>query len=145
MKLSYLFECHLNDGTLIQQTPEDVSVLDPTRSAYYDVVQRKADVEVFGIFNDDHTYAVDLRDGHFEIDGVPFNVLSGDPVLAVDQKLELVYFRRHIQTMVLGAVEMIEEAPTEFFIGWKTTIKTPNKEGEDGEEEEVITRTISIK
>ena len=145
MQLAYLFEAHLKDGTLIQQTPEDVSKLDPTRSAYYDVVQRKADVEVFGIFNDDHTYAVDLRDGHFEIDGLPFNVLSGDPQLPEGQKLELVYFRRHIQTMVLGAVEIAEEEPTEFFIGWKTTIKAQPVEGEDGAEDEVITRTISIK
>ncbi len=117
MKLSYLFECHLNDGTLIQQTEEDVSTIDPTRSAYYDVVQRKADVEAFGIFNDQHTYAVDLRDGHFEIDGVPFFIMSGDPGLAEDQKLELVYFRRHIQTMVLGAVAIEEESPVEYFIG----------------------------
>ena len=145
MKLSYLFECHLNDGTLIQQTEEDVSKTDPTRSAYYDVVQRKADVVAFGIYNDDHTYAVDLHDGHFEIDGVAFNVMAGDPGLADDQTLELVYFRRHIQTMVLGAVAIEEESPVEYFIGWKTTIKAQPVEGEDSAEDEVITRTISIK
>jgi hypothetical protein len=139
MKISYLFECHLNDGTLIQQTEEDVSKIDPARSAYYDVVQRKADVEVFGIFNDDHTYAVDLRDGHFEIDGLPFNVLSGDPELPTDQKRELVYFRRHVQIMVVGGDGTEEDHSVEYFIGWKTTVK--NAAGEDEE----IKRTISIK
>jgi hypothetical protein len=140
INLPYLFECHLNDGTLIQQTPEDVSTIDPSRSTYYDVMQRKADVQIFGIFNDEHTYVVDLRDGHFEIDGAPFNVLSGDPEFAEDQKFELVYFRRRRQTMVLGAVCIAgEEEPIEFFLGWKTTVK--DEEGNDKE----VTRTISVR
>lgn len=44
MNLAYLFECHLKDGTMIQQTPEDVSVIDPAKSAFYDVLQRINDV-----------------------------------------------------------------------------------------------------
>src|SRR5471030_1660418 len=135
MNLSYLFEAHLNDGTLIQQTEEDISQIDPLRSAYYDVIQRKDDIVAFGIYNNDHTYAVDLRDGHFEINGAPFYVMSGDPKLTENQKYELVYFRRHVQTMVVGAVEFEEESPVEYFIGWKTIIKN----AETGEDE-CITR-----
>ena len=139
MKLAYLFECHFNDGTIIQQTEEDVSKIDPNRSSFYDVIQRKDDVEVFGIFNDQHTYAVDLRDGHFEIDGAPFSIqkdVSVEPteenptpvlepfVKIPDQKLELVYFRRHVHVTVMGQENVPEDIShsIEFFMGWKTTV-----------------------
>jgi hypothetical protein len=140
MELSYLFEAHFNDGTMIQQTPEDVSKIDSAKSAYFDVMQRLSDVVVFGIFNDDHSYVVDLRDGHFEIDGVPFKVTSAagpeeEMEIPADQKFELVYFRRHIHITAVGAELPVELSHTvDYHLGWTTVI--------DGKE---LRRTISAR
>jgi hypothetical protein len=124
MELSYLFEAHFNDGSMIQQTPQDVSVVDPEKSAYYDVMQRLGDVKVFGIYNDKNTYVVDLRDGHFEINGVPFSVSSEEDLdLMPDQKFELVYFRRHKHVTAVGGELPVELSHTvDYFLGWTTTV-----------------------
>jgi hypothetical protein len=141
MQLQYLFEAHLKDGTVISQTPQDVSLVDPEKSAYYDVMQRLSEVEVFGIYNDKATYVVDLRDGHFEINGIPFNTLSkedsteDDIELGPDQKFELVYFRRHVHVTMVGAELPVELSHTvDYHLGWSTKI--------DGKE---IRRTISAR
>ena len=121
-ELAYLFECHFTDGTVYQQTPEDVSVTG-VGSAFTDVMQRIDEVEVFGIVNDEHTYAVDLVDGHFEIDGVPFNVHAEQ--LPPDCKYRLIYFRRHRHTITMGYSDM-EEHTVEYHIGWQTTVDGKN-------------------
>jgi len=101
--LDYLFEAHFSDGTMIQQTPEDVSVVDPTRSRFYDVAQRLDDVVAFGFFNDQHTYAVDLRDGHFEVDGAPFFSYPKDFAPSEETKFRLIYFRHHTHQITQGS------------------------------------------
>jgi hypothetical protein len=124
MALAYLFECHFKDGTVLQQTQEDISTIDPTRSAFYDVLQRKNDIEVFGIFNDHHTYAVDLRDGHFEIDGAAFNISPNDSFSYKEHHdYRVIYFRRHQHTVVTGADSSDDLFHTiTFHIGWQTTL-----------------------
>lgn len=105
--LTHLFEAHMRDGSVIAQTPEDRSALDPAlRSAFFDVAQRIDDVEVFVLRGPDHFYLVDLRDGHFEVDGVPF---WAQPVtsncIPRGGKIRLVYFRDHQQdVLVTGTV-----------------------------------------
>jgi hypothetical protein len=133
MKLSYLFECHFKDGTMIQQTEQDVSTIDPARSAFYDVMQRLDDVVVFGVYNEQSTYAVDLRDGHFEINGFSFNVNKEE--LPEDAKRELVYFRRHVHVTVVGQEAPPEDVShsVEYFLGWRAMV--------DGKE---IQQTISV-
>jgi hypothetical protein len=139
--MKYLFECHFNDGTVLQQTEEDVSTVDQTRSAFYDVMQRNDDIVVFGMFNYQNTYAVDLRDGSFLINNAKFtipllvetevtNAEDGtvteqkEPfVAAPDQKFQLIYFRRHRHLTVVGAIlpeELTHEV--EFHIGWSTQV-----------------------
>jgi len=105
INLRYLFEAHLKDGTVIRQTPEDVSTAEPlTRSAFYDVAQRIDEVRVFGLYNDKHTYIVSLEDGHFEIDGVPFSAQPvTSPCIAEGGKFKLLYFRDHQQEIHVSA------------------------------------------
>lgn len=124
MELTYLFECHFTDGTFIQQTPEDVSKTDPSKSAFYDVLQRNDEVMIFAIVNDDHTYVVDLRDGHFEIDGIPFTVHDKDE-LPHDCKFRVVYFRRNVHTITQGYVNMTDSS-VKYHIGWQTTVEGKN-------------------
>jgi hypothetical protein len=126
-KFKYLFEAHLSDGTLIQQTPEDISTTDPTRSSFYDVQQRIDDVEFFGIYNEHNTYTVDLSDGHFEVNGEPFN--AGDPQvqLPTDAKFRLIYFRRNKLNFAANC-EGMEQTSHEvsYFIGWQVTVDGKN-------------------
>lgn len=122
-ELKYLFECHFVDGTVYQQNPEDTSTSIPGKSAFTDVLQRIDDVVVFGIFNNETTYAVDLRDGHFEINQVPFEIaLPDDLVLSEDVKFDLVYFRRVKHNQVLGQLMTEESTTIDYHFGWKTTV-----------------------
>lgn len=130
ISLRYLFEAHLKDGTVIRQTQDDQSTAEPlTRSAYFDVAQRLDEVELFGLYNEQHTYTVSMRDGHFEVDGVPFSaqpVASG--VINEGGRFELVYFRDHQQEFVVtasvGADGQITESRTlgphyhQYRMGW---------------------------
>jgi hypothetical protein len=118
MTLSYLFTCQFKDGTTIKQTSEDISKTDPTRSAFYDVVQRLPDVSKFSLANGQHTCAVDLTDGHFEIDGFPFR--THEDLLG---EYRLIYFRRHQHKRALGGPDAHS---VQFFIGWQTTVDGKN-------------------
>jgi hypothetical protein len=129
MALAYLFECHFEDGTILFQTPTDVSSIDSSKSAFYDVSLRLAEVEVFGLVNNEHTYAVFLKDGHFEIDGVPFELTSGDDCIPVGTAFRLVYFRRHRHQF--GGVE---DHLVTYHFGWQATINGKN-----------LQRTISLR
>lgn len=132
-ELAFLFECHFTDGTMIQQTPDDISSADPSRSQFYDVLQRLNEVQSFGIYSDLHTYAVDLRDGHFEIDGTPFT-LPCDELPEGHADFRLIYFRRHTHTQTLGQETTEEDHQIAFHIGWQTTYNGRNYQ-----------RTISVK
>lgn len=110
----------MSDGTVIRQTPEDRSMAEPlTRSAYYDVAQRIDDVDVFGLYNDSKTIAVDLKDGHFEINGIPFSAQpTAAPTMIEGGKFKLLYFRDH-QHEVQGGVEVSHEH--QYRLGWEYT------------------------
>ena len=124
--LTYFFTCCFNDGSTIQQTPEDTSKIDSTRSAFYDVLQCIDEVETFTLTKQDgrrHTYMVDLRDGHFEIDGVPFFTSAEELPKA---KFRLIYFHRHQHRVVQGQISTGDEALIQYFIGWQTLIDGKN-------------------
>jgi hypothetical protein len=119
--LSHLFICFFNDGSFIQQTEEDISTIDPVRSAFYDVAQRPNDVVLFCVVGNGHNYTVDLRDGHFEIDGVRFDARPDMP--DDDCEYRLIYFRRHKQIVIQGKDG---EHSIKYHIGWQTTINGKN-------------------
>jgi hypothetical protein len=119
--LAYLFTCCLKDGTCIQQTQADVSASDSTRSAFYDVLQRIDEVETFRLTDGSHTYLVDLRDGHFEVDGVRFNAQSDE--LPGTAEYRLIYFHRHCHQVVGG---QMQGDLIEYYIGWQATIDGKN-------------------
>ena len=88
MALTYLFKATYLDGTVYQQTQEDTSCQDPKRSCFFDLKQEQ--LKTFQLEGNGHTYLVDLTDGHFELDGVPFR-FHEYPLTDI----KLVYFRRH--------------------------------------------------
>jgi hypothetical protein len=124
--LKYLFEAHFKDDTLIQQSPDDISKIDPTKSAFYDVLQREDDLIAFGLYSNEtsYTYAVDLRDSHFEINKVPF--FASDALnLPRETKFRLIYFRQVRRHFHVGTLEP-QGIDTSFHIGWQTTVDGKN-------------------
>lgn len=96
--LAYTFGVHFKDGSEYFQTPEDVSVNGASSgSAFSDIKDRLSEVELFQIEGNGQRVLVDLRDGHFEFNGVP--MIVGDPSVYIPQGTErrLVYFRRVTQ------------------------------------------------
>ena len=116
-KLHYVFRCKFRDGTHLFQTPDDVSAVDPKRSAFCDVVQRLAEVQTFSITNGRNTYLVDLRDGHFEVNGVKF--YAAPPTGGT---YELVYFRQRTEHFTLGLEHLASECY--HHIGWRSGDRT---------------------
>jgi hypothetical protein len=127
----YLFEAHLIDGTIIQQSPDDVSHVDPNQSSFYDVIQQHDQIEAFGLYSDEDiaTYVVDLTDGHFEVNGHSFNAHDPQVVLPKDTIYRLIYFRRnnvHFAANAEGVDQLAHEIT--YFIGWQATINGINQQ-----------------
>lgn len=128
--LKYLFKVLYEDGSHFDQTIDDVSAIDPKRSQFYDVLQSGKKIRSFGIFGADHALVVDLRDGHFELDGVAIHpeILPPGPI-----PLELIFFRQHQQDMNVGykvdndlKPVVTSETPGEhrckYFVGWQCSL-----------------------
>jgi hypothetical protein len=122
--LKYLFGVHYKDGSEFFQSPSDVSSTDPKRSAFFDV--RQDEVELFQLRGDPRgqkagrAFVVDLRDGHFEIDGAPFFAA----VPPAGSTLRLIFFRRHRHHFNIGMKEIGHEV--EYHFGWQTTVEGVN-------------------
>jgi hypothetical protein len=108
--MKYLFIAQYKDGSQYDQSLDDCSKLGNNTSSFGDV--RKDEVARFHLQGGGHIYTVDLSDGHFEIDGVPFR-MHDDEVT----DLELVYFRRHWVTFSQDTYKE-ESRRTVFFFGW---------------------------
>lgn len=117
--LKYHFEALFFDGSIITQTPEDISALDPIRSQFYDVVQRMDEVHRFSLTDGKNVYLVDLTDGHFEINGITFNTQDPSNVPPAS-KWRLIFFRRHQHHFRVGTTEEIGHT-IEYHIGRQTT------------------------
>lgn len=116
MPLKYLFTAEYTDGTIYQQTPEDVSVSDPKKSCFSDIDHRK--LVKFTLKGEGHSYAVNLRDGHFEVDGVQFFMHEDFDLVA----FRLIFFRQHthtIQQTRFADKELSHEIV--YRMGWQTT------------------------
>lgn len=128
--LHFLFVARFSDGTVFEQTAEDVSKTRERGSAFTDLQALLAggkELESFFLVGDGHVWAVDLRDGHFERDGEPFWI--GDRDLPPGSKPELVYFRRVQQNKTIGGDGSQLEMWTtiRFFFGWETALPDGSK------------------
>ena len=129
-KLKYLFKATFKDGRTLEQTPEDVSTKDEARSAFRDVMDEaeqgnrviRFELTEPKMFPD--TYAVDLTDGHFEINGKRIEVGEQLPVNPQDIHLRLIYFRRHTHDFNIDLEAKAHRVA--YVIGWQTTIAGKN-------------------
>jgi hypothetical protein len=108
--LKYLFTAIYDDGTILKQTQEDISTKDPKRSAYYDIDHEK--LIAFGLESEDSAIVVHIKDGAFEINGLPFMVNAPNV-----ENRRLIYYRR---VRINFNEDNIEEArEIEYHIGWQ--------------------------
>lgn len=146
--LTHLFAAELLDGTRIEQTPADVSAVDPSRSRFFDLCVKQEDGQVaqdslgravtrddiafFGIVDTrvphGPMFMVDLRDGHFEING---QVFRAEPVasntIPAGGKYRLLYFRDHQQDVILevgehGDTQRFGDHRIAYRFGWEYTV-----------------------
>jgi hypothetical protein len=130
--LQYLFVAEFEDGEQIAQTAEDQSMTDPSKSAFYDVLQKSKEVAVtrFHLTNGHIWYTVDLRDGSFEANGLSFEAFDpyNNPYIRLNGPLRLIYFPntdlvKVIDQNSLDKVTDFRHSMVRYFIGWQFTDK----------------------
>jgi len=119
--MKYLFNAQFNDGVVFQQDSEDRHPTKPDKSSFTHLLE-EADIHggiaLFQLKNEEHTYSVNLLDGHFEIDGVS-TIVEGL------SDFRLVYYRQHRHKF--NATLTMETAhEVEFHFGWQTTFEGKN-------------------
>lgn len=122
LPLELLFIATYADGSQIFQTPDDKSSIEPeNRSQFFDVLEQAKTKQLisFVLTGKGHTYGVDLRDGHFEVDGVPFVMHENIEII---EGFELIYFRQNQVDIQQTQFEDKEVGHRMTYnIGWKDT------------------------
>ena len=120
MSLKYLYTVTYLDGSEYQQNPEDKSVSDEKRSCFFDIDQDK--VALFTLKGDGHEYSVNLVDGVFSVDGVPFQMHEEELY-----GFRLIFWRNHTHSFNVGAEKSEETShETVYRMGWQCTVDGTN-------------------
>jgi hypothetical protein len=126
-KLDFLFVAETHNGEIIRQAENDISPLDPTRTSFYDVLQKK--VKRFTLVGKGMTFTVDLTDGHYEVNG-KFMYSKLPPGKC---ELQLIYYRQVQQRLGIGPDGSKKMMPIiRYFIGWQANYKGKNYKSEMG-------------
>ena len=121
--LKYNFACQFNDGSVFYQNSEDKSILFEGKSAFTDILelQKEKSIINFWLFEDntDNTFLVNLVDGHFEINGIPFFIHEQTvDVKKILSNFRLIYFRRVTQSINL-TTEKEADPSIIYLLGWQ--------------------------
>lgn len=139
--LKYLFEAEFEDGSVILQTPEDRSKLDPLRSEFYDVCEKEKESRLmrFALTGAGTYLLVDLLDGHFELNGVRFEAHETMPEDKTVRRL--IFYRKHDANtnVVLRGNEVqkilgMEDKIIGYCIGWQARIEDGSVDGRNYKE-----------
>lgn len=108
------------DGSVIDQSESDLSEIDATRSRFFDVLQRDAQTPLvkFALIGEDRAVAVDLRDGHFELNGTSF--FQHRPDLEPYRDFRIIYYRT-VRRGLSQTGETVEGTVLAYTIGWQVT------------------------
>ena len=130
--LKYLFTAVYSDGTSYTQNVEDRSISEPDkRSCFYDIDQDRLVKFILAPSPEDecgdgHVYSVDLVDGHFEVDGVPFKMHEETNL----HGFRVIFWRNHTHNFLVGADPAVtpEEVKhtTVYRLGWQCTVDDVN-------------------
>ncbi len=125
----YSYTATYEDGSSITMDANDinsdVSVLDSAKSKFFDVLEKEKESKLisFVLHNAERSVGVDLRDGHFEINGIPF--FQHRPDLNSYKEFRVIYYRTVQRTMNMIGQE-IESGVLAYSIGWQVTYKNEN-------------------
>lgn len=114
--LKYLYVARFADGKIYEQNPEDISVLDPQKSCFFDILkeQETNPVESFALTDGDHAVALDLPSGTFNVNGVSYLLHEeGTPYF----NKRLIFFRRRSVDTITQ-----EEISCKYAIGWQGNV-----------------------
>ena len=114
MSLKYLFTVKYSDGSIFEQNPEDVSQIDPQKSAFYDVLESGKQVEIFSLSDGVNTYSINLKNAKFYLNNKAF--IFPDKLPQRGDVMELVFFRRHTHELN-GDEELSHEII--YYLGYK--------------------------
>jgi hypothetical protein len=129
VSLTWLFAAVFTDATTIIQSADDKSLVDETRSSYYDVVQAQEagkQLASFGLFTDELVWSVSLIDGHFECNGYIFSAQPvSSPKIPLGGKFKLVFFRDHQQDVIVSSDGSMKngEHRIAYRFGWEYEVK----------------------
>lgn len=141
MKLNYLFTAEFIDGSILKQTQEDISLLDPKRNQFYDVLNSGKELKCLTYIQqkiwNPTIVSVDLETGNFILNGVE---IISEPIIDKNTGKEIVIRRKPIRYMnvkkhfnatyqiksgnILDMKELQEERI--FYIGWQVNIEGKN-------------------
>lgn len=129
IELKYLFTALFTDGSFIHQEPSDTSVIDPTKSQFYDVRQREDELIEFILIKQDEQVnpdliSVRLDTGTFMINGIIFSAGDLRNNFPPDTKYRLIFLRRHTHTFSSDNTELGHDI--EYIIGWQCTVDGKN-------------------
>lgn len=125
--LEFLFVAETYNGQFIYQMGNDISVKDPTKSSFYDVLQEK--IKRFSLIGKGMTFTVDLTDGHYEVNG---NAIY-TKLPPAKCELQLIYYRQVQQRLGIGPDGTQKMQPVvRYFIGWKANLRGKNYKFELG-------------
>lgn len=119
MQLTHLFTATFENGSVIVQDEDDRSMLEPEkRSTFYDVQEKAKDSKLvsFVLSGPSHTYRVDLQDGHFEVNGVPFLMHDSEA-----KDFRIIFYRTHTHTFsqTIGQLPVEKTHTIAYRIGWQ--------------------------
>lgn len=125
--LDFVFIAELFNGTIYKQTPEDISLKTPGRSAYYDIKDEK--IKRFSLVGKGHLFTINLEDGTLEVDGN--KIYTKRPPEKAE--LRLIYYRQ-VQQHIRQSLDSdsLLEPTIRYFIGWQTTVRDKNYKFEIG-------------
>lgn len=97
-----LFVATFEDGHQIFQNHEDKSEHAEDKNCFYDVLEYQKGTRLisFVLRNQHYTFGVDLNDGHFEVNGVPFFPYRNDREVLHD--FRVIYLRNVAVTREVG-------------------------------------------
>lgn len=121
MLLKYLFVVEYKDGSKYQQNAEDKPVIAQRGSSFSDV--KIDEVARFYLVNYQYQFCVDLNDGHFEVNQVPFFMHDQGEGL---KNFRLIFYRQHTHCFNMGTKQELTH-DINYCIGWQTN----NEKGEN--------------
>lgn len=123
IKHTFSYTATFEDGTQIVHDKEgsDASTQFPTGTVFTDVLEKEKESKLvsFVLHNDETSVGVDLQDGHFEINGIPF--FQHRPDLLSYKDFRVIYVRTVQRTISQVTGEEVDSGILSYTVGWQTT------------------------